>query len=247
MSKSLFKFVRPNQVYFGAAGVIILAWLLGLCLGLQDIIKENILIYRGNTAYKDGNFGDAEIFYKEALSKNHLLADVKYNLANAYYKQKRYKEAAQTYEIAIGSGRNTGFQESAWHNLGNSLFLIGDTIKSIKAYEVALLRYNDDVSTRKNLLFVLDQLKKGRDNIKDVPDKKQQKEAQSEDAAARTSSADEEAGKPTSDRSNQDVKLSEKEMESLFDRISKSERDVRGRIGKGKQRNKTPENDELNY
>ena len=53
----------------------------------------NSKIRKGNTAYKDSSYSDAEQLYREALMKDQSSFEASFNMADAIYKQERYSEA----------------------------------------------------------------------------------------------------------------------------------------------------------
>ena len=53
----------------------------------------NGMIRKGNTAYKDSSYSDAEQLYREALMKDQSSYEASFNMADAIYKQERYSEA----------------------------------------------------------------------------------------------------------------------------------------------------------
>ena len=50
----------------------------------------NSKIRKGNTAYQDSAYSDAEQLYREALMKNQNSYEASFNMADAIYKQERY-------------------------------------------------------------------------------------------------------------------------------------------------------------
>jgi len=110
-----------------------------------------------NRAYKEGNFTKAiDDFKKLDLNNDHA----KYDLANSYYKAKRYKEAKSLYEQI----KEKDLLFDKWHNLGNTLAFLNDIDGAIKAYKEAL-KIKDDKDTKYNL-DLLEKLKKKREQQK---------------------------------------------------------------------------------
>jgi len=118
-------------------------------------------------AYKEGNFTKAiDDFKKLDLSDDHT----KYDLANSYYKAKKFKEAKSLYEQI--SDKSLLFNK--WHNLGNTLAFLNDIDGAIKAYKEAL-KIKEDKDTRYNL-ELLEKLKKKNEQKKQKKKKQKKKD-----------------------------------------------------------------------
>ena len=68
---------------------------------IAQSIEENI--GKGNNYYSVGQFDLAEKFYKDALKKDPENKIAQHNLANALYRQKKYKEAAEVLDAIVKS------------------------------------------------------------------------------------------------------------------------------------------------
>ena len=67
-----------------------LIYLFGLdCLSAQS---ERKLVREGNNQYEEGNFSDAEVQYRKALTENPNYYKGKFNLGDAMYNQENYEE-----------------------------------------------------------------------------------------------------------------------------------------------------------
>ena len=59
--------------------------------------KESFL-RDGNTLYTDSSYNEAEIQYRKSLEKDQDYFNASFNLADAIYKQERYKEASALFD-----------------------------------------------------------------------------------------------------------------------------------------------------
>ena len=75
-------------------------------LSAQEV-KDSIVLQRearklvreGNELYKKEKYTDASVAFKKALEKNSGYKKASYNLGNALYQQKNFKEALPQYEV----------------------------------------------------------------------------------------------------------------------------------------------------
>ena len=70
---------------------------LAVCIVSPSVSQnERKMAREGNSSYDDGNFSDAEIYYRKSLSKVKEFDEVKFNLSDALFKQDRYDESNTT-------------------------------------------------------------------------------------------------------------------------------------------------------
>lgn len=117
-------------------------------------------VRKGNKEYQANDFSKAELNYRKAIDIKSDNYKAKYNLANALYKQKKYKEAAEAYEAITNEAPTNQQKASIYHNLGNNYAQQKEWEKSIKNYKEALKINPNDDETRYNLKYAQDQLKK---------------------------------------------------------------------------------------
>ncbi|MDD4972456.1 MAG: tetratricopeptide repeat protein [Paludibacter sp.] len=136
--------------------------------------KESDDVRKGNKLYKSSKFTEAEIAYRKGLIKNPKSFEANYNLGNALFRQKKYKEALDQYNNSIALKPNEKEKiAAAYHNTGNSLLADQKIEESIKAYEMALKNNPKDNETRYNLAYAQTLLKKQQQQNKQ--DKKKNK------------------------------------------------------------------------
>jgi len=186
-------------------------------------LEEKFLVWKGNRSFNKAEYGDAEVYYKKAISVNPMLYWARYNLANALYQQDRYQEAILFYKQAIQA---EGHISEAWNNLGNTYFKKGELSNSLDAYKTALLLKSDDTIIRQNYLVTLKQIQKP---------KKDTKSENVQNEQART--GDNQKGDKSADQSlNQEQKFSEKSVKDLMKQLALQEEAAQARIGKEKQK-----------
>ena len=173
--------------------------------------EESLL--KGNEYYKLGQFDLAERQYRAALAENEANATARYNLANALYQQRKYKEAVEVLnEITKAPDPTPALKSSSYYNEGVVYTKQKDLEKSIEAYKGALRLNPDDKEARENLQKALLELR--RQQQQQQKDQKQNK--------------------------NQS-RMSQKEAERQLQRLQEKEQKVQERLqGKGQQGNSMP-------
>jgi tetratricopeptide (TPR) repeat protein len=134
----------------------------------------------GNENYLKNDFKAAEEKYIMALNQSSDYFTARYNLANNYYKQKRYKEASESYESLIPQATTNDMKAKLWHNLGNSQLQAEQYEKSIVSYKNALRINPSDAQTRYNLAYAQQKLKKQQNQNQQNKDQ-QNKDQQNKD------------------------------------------------------------------
>ncbi len=88
-------------------------------------------INKAHKAYKNGDYQNAVEYYSRVLlSKN--TPQSRYDLANALYKNREYKEALKNYNLIRGEDKSLRYKK---------LFNIGNTLFALKRYKEALVSY----------------------------------------------------------------------------------------------------------
>jgi Ca-activated chloride channel family protein len=144
-------------------------------------------------AYQKGEFAKSQQEYASAAAKEPANASLHFNTGAAAYKAGDYAQAAGEFQGSLKTDR-VPLQQSAYYNLGNAQFQIGqktaqakpeETIKTweqaVKSYNAALQIKSDDSDARYNRDLVLrkiDQLKKQQEQKKQEQRQKDQKDQQ---------------------------------------------------------------------
>lgn len=109
-------------------------------------------IRAGNKAYEKEEYIDAEVAYRKALQKNPNSFEAIYNLGNALFKQEKYAEALEQYQVATPMDNLSKKKlAAALHNTGNALLMQEKIAESISAYQNSLKANPKDDETRYNL------------------------------------------------------------------------------------------------
>ena len=132
-----------------------------LILGFQKPYAQSLrsLNNNGVDKYKEKKFADAEVNFKKGLEKAPENFVTNFNLGDAYYQQKRYDEALNSYRTALTQTGTNGEKAKVYHNIGNSLLKSNQLKESIEAYKNSLKLNPNDEETKYNLSYALSMLK----------------------------------------------------------------------------------------
>ncbi len=143
---------------------------------------ERQFVRKGNKSYEKGNYKDAEIDYRKALSKNPSSGRAQYNLGTSLYKQKNAEEAVKALSNVNTSEMDKNSRAKVYHNLGNSLLEAKKYPESIQAYKNALRNNPTDQDTRYNLAYAMKKLQQQQQQQQQKQgDKKDDKKQQQKD------------------------------------------------------------------
>ncbi len=122
--------------------------------------NERSLARKGNQAYKDEAYSEAEVKFRKSLKEGSDFNTARYNLANTLVKQQRYKQAAEKFNQVVQNADKEAIKAKAYHNMGNAFLKAKKLDKSIKAYKKALRLNPKNEEARYNLSYALKKRKK---------------------------------------------------------------------------------------
>lgn len=220
-------------------------------------INAETWVFRGDRAYRQQDYGEAEIFYRNILSLDPESRDVsrlkgiaRYKLANTLYQQGRYLEAISGYQQFLKSYPQAAKSEktrendlhdrisAAYNNMGISFFHIGHLEESADSFKKALLLKQDDRQIRQNFLFLMNRLKMQQKNLA-----KKQDQTKASGQARQEGNNDQ----PGDQENAVKADLSGKETEALLDMVRHNEEMKKGRIGRLKKKPGKFKTDEKDY
>ncbi len=132
------------------------------------------IINKGNKAYRAGDFAAAINLYKAALKQDPNEETARFNLANAFQKQKEYEASVEEYKKTKPGSTQQILAASAY-NKGLALIKIKKIDEAIAAFTAALRLTPDDKNTRENLVRALRE-KQNEQNRKPKKENKPQKQ-----------------------------------------------------------------------
>lgn len=165
-----------------------------LMIAQQSIAQQDTLalqrearsfLREGNKLYNQQKFTDASVAYKKALGKNGNYGKANYNLGNALYQEKNYKEAVPEFELTAKTAKDKITKAEAYHNIGNAMMEQKQYQQAVDAYKNSLRNNPNDDETRYNLAVAQKMLKKegggGNDKDKNKDKNKDKKKDKNKD------------------------------------------------------------------
>lgn len=194
-------------------------------------------VVRGNEAFKQKRFAEAEKSYRKALRKDPTMKEAQFNLGDALFRQKKYADAAAAFQGLQGAAAKD-LQAESFHNLGNIAMQEKKYEDAVKAYVEALRRKPQDKDTQYNLNYALSKLRQQKEQQKQQ--QKQQKGGSNEQQKPQPSGGKKDQPKP-SENSNQ---MDRKQAEQMLKALENSEKSIQRRKGKRFKGDRTkPEKD----
>lgn len=114
---------------------------------------------KGNEYYRLAQYEVAESLYRKALQVTPQSVTARHNLANALYRQKKYKEAEEILKGISTQEKEKNVRSVAYYNTGVLYSRQKDLEESIEAYKDALRLNPEDQQARENLQKALSELK----------------------------------------------------------------------------------------
>lgn len=131
--------------------LLVTIWLL-VSFAQLEAQQERKHIRNGNREFAEEKYLDSEIEYRKALDKKNLSFEGQFNLGDALFKQEKYDEALEQFQILAGTETNPQNLAQVHHNIGNSYMALGKIPEAIEAYKNSLRNNPMDNDTRYNLI-----------------------------------------------------------------------------------------------
>lgn len=169
--------------------------------------SEKKMVREGNGEYEDGNFSEAEVQYRKALTKNPNYYNGKFNLGDAMYEQENFEESAKLFDELAEANLAPEQKAKVHYNQGNNLMQAQKYDEAIDAYKKSLRLNPDDYDAKYNLEYarkkLSDQQQQQQDQENQDQDKDQDKEDQ-KDQEQDKNKDDQEQDKKDQEQDNND-------------------------------------------
>ena len=195
--------------------------------------KEKKYVREGNRQYEDGNFSEAEVQYRKALTEDPKSYKGKFNLGDAMYEQKNYEESGKLFNELTESNANTEVKSSAYYNMGNSFLSAGKYQEAIDSYKQALRSNPEDMDAKYNLEYARKKLKEQQQqqqqqnqNQDQDQDKEQDKKDQNQDQQDKKDDQNQDQNQKDNqqqDQDNKDQNQDQQKQEQQPQQISKED------------------------
>lgn len=229
-------YIPVNLYWINAMFILTLAFPL-----FTSAQSEKKHIKNGNEAYQKSDYVTAEKEYNKALGKNKDSYKGSFNLGDAYYKQGKYEEAANQFQLLTHRATSKDTLAKAFHNLGNALLKSKKYQESVDAYKNALKNNPNDADTRYNLAYAQQYLKQQQQQQKKEEEKKdKEKKEDKKDNKDKEKKEKEEKEKEKEQDKNKDKeeeqknKISKEDAQRLLDALQNDEKNLQDKMKKGK-------------
>ena len=217
-----------------------------LCAGtVMGQKAERDRIREGNKLYNKEQFTEAEIAYRKSIGVNPRSIEGAYDLGNALYKQKKYPEAAEQYQLVASQGERLLSENPAnvkrlaqvFHNLGNISMQSKEYAKSIEAYKQSLRLNPSDDETRYNLALA-QKLLENQDNQEDQQDQQdqQQQEQQDQQQDDQNQPPPEQQQDQQQQEQQQNDRMSKENAQQILDAFLQDEKDTQEKVKQAQER-----------
>ncbi|MBI4430933.1 MAG: tetratricopeptide repeat protein [Candidatus Omnitrophica bacterium] len=156
------------------------------CLAFTDS-SLSAKIKEGNALLEQGKLSEAMTKYSDAQLEAPLQPEIFFNMGNVLYREKKYAEAADSYQKAMEKG-DASLEAKAFYNIGNALFQQGQLRQALDAYKQALERDPGDVDTKYNIEYterkMKEMLSRSQVTIKQALAEQARREQASQDQSA---------------------------------------------------------------
>lgn len=197
----------------------------------------------GNDLYTDSSYNDAEMQYRKSLEKDQDYFNASFNLADAVYKQERYKESSALFDALIDNAPTENDLAKVYHNLGNSLTQEQKLEEAIEAYKNALRINPNDTETRHNLALSKKQKQeqeqqeeKKEENKEEKKD--QEKDKEGEDKQEQNKEQEKEDEKKENQPEDKKEEMSKEDAEKMLEAIQQEEKELQEELQKKKVKGK---------
>lgn len=212
-------------------------------LSAQKAERKNIR--EGNKLYIDEQYTEAEIAFRKGVDVNPRSTEGTYNLGNALYKQGKFPEAAEQYQLVAGQGEKLvqteegkGRLAEVFHNTGNIFMQNKDYAKSIEAYKQSLRLNPADDETRYNLALaqkLLEDQQNEDQSQDDKNDEQDQNNDQNQDQQQQQQQPDDQKQDKTQEEQQQNEQMSQDNAQQILDAFLQDEKDTQEKVKKAQQ------------
>ena len=242
--------IRKSMIWMGA---------FLFCSGAVFAQKaERKNVREGNKLYSSEKFTESEIAYLKSLDVNPRSVEGTYNLGNALYKQKKFPEAAEQYQLLTGQAEKMVETEegkarlaSVFHNLGDISMQSKEYAKSVEAFKQSLRLNPLDDETRYNLALA-QKLLENQQNQDQDQNQDQQNEDKKEDQENKDDQQqqdqqqqqqDDKKENKTQQEQQQNEQMSQDNAQQMLDAFLQDEKNTQEKVKKAQaqqqQRRKT--------
>ncbi|ANW97263.1 hypothetical protein AXE80_13600 [Wenyingzhuangia fucanilytica] len=147
----------------------------------EKLYEAKKQLREGNKLYEKNKLEDAAIAYQKSLAEDGTYYKGAYNLGNAYFQQKKYKEAGEQYQLANKLAKSKENKAKTSELIGDTFKKQNDLEKALQAYKQALLKNPKDDILREKFVAAKKEKEKQDQQNKDNKDNKDQNKDNKDD------------------------------------------------------------------
>ena len=196
---------------------------------------ERDYIRKGNRAFKDSVYVDAEVDYRKALEANPKSTIARFNLSNTLLWQNKAQEAMNELVDAARIEKDKGRKAQIFHNMGVIFHTTKEYDKAIEMYKESLRNNPSDDETRYNLALAQKMLKDQQQNQQNQDQdqnqqdqQKQQEQQQNQDQQQQQQQQDQQQQQ----QQQQQDEMSKENAEQLLNSVMQDEQNTQDQVKK---------------
>jgi tetratricopeptide (TPR) repeat protein len=207
----------------------------------QKAERKNVK--EGNKLYSNEQFTESEIAYRKSLEVNPRSTEGTFNLGNALYKQEKYPEAAEQYQLIAGQTQkllndnpaNAARLAQVFHNLGNIGMKNKEYAKSVEAYKQSLRLNPKDDETRYNLALaqkLLNEQQTQENSQEDKNKDKQEQDQKDDQQQQQQQQQDDRKENKTQEEQQSNEQMSQDNAQQILDAFLQDEKETQDKVKK---------------
>lgn len=206
-----------------------------LTTGISAQKAERDFIRKGNRAFNDSVFVDAEVNYRKALEINPKSTISMYNLGNTLSQQQKFKDAMEQYTAAADIEKDKMKLAKIYHNAGVLFQASQDYGQAIEAYKKALRNNPKDDETRYNLALAQKLLKDQEQNPQNQDQQQDQQNQEDQQEQNQNQDQDQKQDQNQQDSKPEENKMSKENAEQMLNSVMQDEKDVQEKVKQQQQ------------
>lgn len=214
-------------------GIIFMLFAAALSVSAQK--AERDFIRKGNRAFRDSMYVNADVNYRKALEVNPKSTISMFNLGNTLLQQNKMQEAMEQYVAASKLEKDKSNLAQIYHNMGIIFHTQKDYAKAVEAYKESLRNNPKDDETRYNLALAQKQLKEQEQNQQNQDqnqDQQKEQEKKDEEQKQDQQKQDQQQDQQPPQPEKKDNQMSKENAEQLLNSVMQDEKDVQDKVKK---------------
>jgi len=191
---------------------------------------------RGNGAYNDKEFDEAERHYRETLLKEPELPQPPFNIGNSLFRRERYDESIREFGAAAEKSTDPAQKASSLYNTGNAHLKAGRYQDAVASYARSLRLRPDDQDAKYNLSYALEKLRQQQQQDRKDQQKQDQQKQDQQNKDQQKQDQQEQQDRPQDQQQprqqQQQKQLAQAEAERILDVLKNSEKEVQKKLRK---------------